>query len=432
METSLNRCLEATGANFGRASARFGPWAGAEERAEEEAAAPVYRSAKPPSSDMPRLTRGFSVHVPWLGRISGGTSAQKRLQTLAVFSFSLYGLLPLIAISWFVVLLCLINPLTLPFILGYLYFVFVADKAPTAGSRAPFLRQLTTWWHAYCDYFPMLLVKTAEYVLGYHPHGIISVGAFGAFATDGARTLSLVASGAQPREGRGFSSLFPGIERRLVTLPINFTVPFGREYILSMGACTSDKATFRSVLGRGSGSAVVVVVGGAEESTMVTPGQIDLVLERRKGFVREAIMAGASLVPVLAFGENDLYAVFHTDDTHPIARLQRVVRRHFGVALPLFRGRSMFITEFGLMPNRKPIAIVVGGPLAPPPLDDARRAAFRPKWGPDDAPSNDDARMVDAMHTEYVDALSALYEAHKEQPWNLAGINRQGTFRVLK
>ena len=162
METSLNRCLEATGANFGRASARFGPWAGAEERAEEEAAAPVYRSAKPPSSDMPRLTRGFSVHVPWLGRISGGTSAQKRLQTLAVFSFSLYGLLPLIAISWFVVLLCLINPLTLPFILGYLYFVFVADKAPTAGSRAPFLRQLTTWWHAYCDYFPMLLVKTAE------------------------------------------------------------------------------------------------------------------------------------------------------------------------------------------------------------------------------------------------------------------------------
>ena len=34
-----------------------------------------------------------------------------------------------------------------------------------------------------------------------------------------------------------------------------------------------------------------------------------LVLERRKGFVREAIAAGASLVPVLAYGENDLYHV---------------------------------------------------------------------------------------------------------------------------
>ena len=27
---------------------------------------------------------------------------------------------------------------------------------------------------------------------------------------------------------------------------------------------------------------------------------------------------------------------------------------------------------------------------------------------------------------------AAAMEAHKEQPWNLAGINRQGTFRVLK
>ena len=38
-----------------------------------------------------------------------------------------------------------------------------------------------------------------------------------------------------------------------------------------------------------------------------------LVLEKRKGFVREAIAAGACLVPVLAFGENDLYHTIHLE-----------------------------------------------------------------------------------------------------------------------
>ena len=43
--------------------------------------------------------------------------------------------------------------------------------------------------------------------------------------------------------------------------------------------------------------------GGAEESMAVIEKGMHLVLEKRKGFVREAIRAGASLVPVLAYGE---------------------------------------------------------------------------------------------------------------------------------
>jgi 2-acylglycerol O-acyltransferase 2 len=149
--------------------------------------------------------------------------------------------------------------------------------------------------------------------MGYHPHGIISVGAFGAFATDGAKAIS-VAPLTTTKDGndesnnelvqddlldpRGFSSLFPGIDRRLITLPQNFRTPFLREYFLNMGACDSAKETFRQVLSRndGVGNAVVVVVGGAAESMLVQPGSIDLVLDRRRGFVREAILADACLV----------------------------------------------------------------------------------------------------------------------------------------
>ena len=48
---------------------------------------------------------------------------------------------------------------------------------------------------------------------------------------------------------------------------------------------------------------MVVVVGGAAESMLAHEGHIELVLKHRRGFVREAIMADASLVPVLGFGE---------------------------------------------------------------------------------------------------------------------------------
>jgi len=103
----------------------------------------------------------------------------------------------------------------------YMIYSFFIDTSPSTGNRKPWLRKLPTvlfggydvsqiWWNAACDYLPVVLVKTAnlpptttvkygnsvfttptKYVMGYHPHGIIAVGAFCAFATEGARTLDV-------------------------------------------------------------------------------------------------------------------------------------------------------------------------------------------------------------------------------------------------
>ena len=51
----------------------------------------------------------------------------------------------------------------------------------------------------------------------------------------------------------------------------------------------------------------MIAVGGATESLYSAPGTMDLVLHRRTGFVRVALQTGASLVPVINFGENELY-----------------------------------------------------------------------------------------------------------------------------
>ena len=58
---------------------------------------------------------------------------------------------------------------------------------------------------------------------------------------------------------------------------------------------------------QGKGRAVVLVVGGADEALEAHPGKSVLTLARRQGFVREALKAGAHLIPVYSFGENDIY-----------------------------------------------------------------------------------------------------------------------------
>ncbi len=69
------------------------------------------------------------------------------------------------------------------------------------------------------------LVKTAElnpsknYIMGCHPHGIMSVGAFSCFSTD----------------RNGFAETFPGIRPTLAILAGLFRLPLLREYILSAG-----------------------------------------------------------------------------------------------------------------------------------------------------------------------------------------------------
>ena len=342
----------------------------------------------------------------------------------------------------------------------YLGYIFMVDKSAESGSYWPWLRSWTFWNNA-CDYFPLHLVKTAEldpnrsYVLGYHPHGIISVGAMGAFATDGAVTVDLTSrtgkdgnddenedddddddmlQAADAAGPRGFSSLFPGIDRRLVTLPINFTTPFLREYILGMGCCDSNRTSFRTILRRngGKGNAMVVVVGGAAESMLVKPGSMELVLDKRHGFVREAIISNACLVPVLAFGETDLYHVIEEDDINGWVRtVQEWVRTTTGVAVPLFRGRSFFFRDFGLMPLRRPVVVVVGSPIAPPPLPS--HTIFNPLVDRNTRePQNEHGRILLEWHTKYVTSLKELYHTYKDKNWNTAGRSRHGSMRIVQ
>lgn len=288
-------------------------------------------------------------------------------------------------------------PIFWPFLVPYLVYISLFSIAATSGTlkgRSNRLRSLRIW-PIYASYFPARLYRsetlppTRKYIFGYHPHGIISHGAFAAFAT----------------EALGFSKLFPGITNTLLTLDSNFRIPFYREYALAMGLASVSRESCENLLtkggmdGEGMGRAITIVVGGARESLDAEPHSMRLVLKRRKGFIKLAIRTGADLVPVLAFGENNLYEQVRSDQHPLIHKLQMLVKHTMGFTIPLFHARGIFNYDVGLMPYRRPLNIVAGRPI--PVIQQENRDKV-------------DDRYIDELHAKYVQELVRLWEQWRD------------------
>jgi hypothetical protein len=55
-------------------------------------------------------------------------------------------------------------------------------------------------------------------------------------------------------------------------------------------------------------TALLIAIGGAEEFKYMEEHTIDLVIQKRKGFAKLALQTGADLVPIIGFGENELFS----------------------------------------------------------------------------------------------------------------------------
>ncbi|KAJ9054129.1 diacylglycerol O-acyltransferase 1 [Entomophthora muscae] len=248
---------------------------------------------------------------------------------------------------------------------------FKDDTHFTGGRASKWFRELLVW-RAFANYFPVSLVKESElspektYLFGYHPHGIYGTGAFVCFAT----------------EALGVSQVFPGLRTSLVGLDLLFKVPFYREIALAVGGISSSKVSLLNNLSKGPGSCCVVMIGGAQEALYTKPELATLILSKRYGFVKVAIQAGSSLVPV--FGRELFYkkgSIFF--------------KQVFGFSLPLFFGKGVYNYNFGILPRNLPITVVVGKPI------DIQQ---------DDNPSEE---KVLSIHKQYMDALEDLYNRNK-------------------
>ncbi|KAF9256519.1 diacylglycerol acyltransferase [Marasmius fiardii PR-910] len=329
---------------------------------------------------------------------------KRRLQTLAVAVWS-----TLIALTLVLYLLLWSIPPLWPFLTIYFIWVRWIDQSPEKGGRTSQWFRKLSFWRYFADYYPASILKEADlpadrpYVFGYHPHGIIGMGALTTFAT----------------EATGFSTAFPGIKPHLLTLASNFKMPIYRDILLAMGICSVSKQSCSNILKAGPGSAITIVVGGAAESLSARPGTADLTLRKRLGFIKVAIQQGADLVPVFSFGENDIYEQMPNEKGTTVFAMQKKFQAMFGWTLPLFHGRGLlncalppnivfvllihsllsflYPDNLGLLPYRRQIVVVVGKPI---------------HIKQSDKPQIEDVIQVQKL---YIDELTRIWNSYKDQ-----------------
>lgn len=172
-----------------------------------------------------------------------------------------------------------------------------------------------------------------------------------------------------------------------------------------MGLASVSRESCENILtrggvdGEGMGRAITIVIGGARESLDAQPNSMRLILKRRKGFIKLAIRTGADLVPVLAFGENDLYEQVRSDQHPLIHKLQMLVKQTMGFTIPLFHARGIFNYDVGLMPYRRPLNIVVGRPI--PVMQQQNRDKV-------------DDGYINELHARYMQELVRLWERWRD------------------
>lgn len=280
--------------------------------------------------------------------------------------------------------------IVIPLILVYMSYVYFIDlDAMYNGSWRPLGKRLGVWRYMKSYFKSATLEKTEDlgkgpYLFVYHPHGILAMGSWLTFGTD----------------ALGFGDEFPTVrDTRLVTLNINFWAPFLREFLLLHGVCSCAKHSLIRLLRLNK--SVALVVGGGSESLLSYPDSYDLVLKRRRGFIKVALETGTSIVPVISFGETNTY---RTVNQFPygnwIRRIQRRIERTLGFTIPIVLGRGVFL-PFGLLPNYDlDLRVVIGSPLKVPHVDPKTmsREAFE--------------EIVEEYHGMYTKALCDLFDSN--------------------
>lgn len=310
----------------------------------------------------------------------------RRLQTLAVaiYYYSFYFGAFLGAALILLILFSSYYPLALL----YLAWAYLYDQRTPShgGRRSKFMRGLGIWRY-FKDYFPIKMIKTTEldpqqnYIFGYHPHGILCAGAFCCFAT----------------EATDFSQVFPGITPHLLPLMALFKPPLFRDYIMSSGMCDVTRESCEYILSnKGPGNSICIVVGGAVEALDAHPGEdYILIVRKRRGFIRLALNTGSHLVPVFAFGENNLFNQVSNPQGSRLRDIQTRIQKLVAFAPALFYGRGIFQYTFGMLPHRRPVNVVVGKPVV---------------VEKNENPTQDD---INALQDRYVAALKELFEENK-------------------
>lgn len=311
---------------------------------------------------------------------------ERRIQTLAVFFYLSLAVLVSVCMGFNLILISLL--FTRYYYISLLYAIWYAYDHQISYTGSRWNSWVRSWrvWYYISRYFPTTLIKTADlpadknYLFGCHPHGIFGTSHFINLGT----------------EATGFSRKFPGIKPHLVCLNYFHRCCFGREVITSLGLIAAQSQSIEHVLSKmGPGYSAAIIIGGAREVIFTGKNTMTLVLKNRKGFVKMALRNGSSLVPVMAFGENQIYETLIFKEGSFLRKIQDLLLKVLTFSPLIIYGRGIFQYTFGFLPYRKPLNVVVGKPI-------------HTEKNPN--PSQEE---IDSLHQRYITELTELYDEYK-------------------
>ena len=240
----------------------------------------------------------------------------------------------------------------------------------------------TQLWDTICEYFAgrVLLSESLEsmvhknegpadaanqYLLGYHPHGIIPSG---------------MVWGMRCAEWR---EKLPNLKVTGLTASVMHYVPLMRDLLHWTGIREVSRRTLLSTLDEGH-SPVVVVGGQAEMFLSRSRDKAIKIVRHHNGFFKIAQEKQLPIIPIFAFGETKIY------DNIELPTMQRWFKDRLGFPIPFF-----LIGRWNLpIPRRKQLILTVGHPVYP-----------RPGAATD--------AEVHRLKHEYFDAVQGLFDEFK-------------------
>ncbi|KAJ3640706.1 hypothetical protein Zmor_027250 [Zophobas morio] len=268
----------------------------------------------------------------------------------------------------------------------YSFWLYHDRATPETGGRSnDWILSLKCWWY-YKNYFPANLIKPEltlnpqrNYLFSHFPHGIIPTGPF--------HNIS----------GRSseFRQLYPKFKVHIAILHWLLYTPFLRDLGLAVGLVSCSAKSITYLLSRPEGGQIVLLnPGGATETFNAGHQQYKFFVKKRKGFVKMALRNGAAIVPVITFGENELFRQFQNET---VLRMQNFVKKWVGFVPALFYGRGFTENSFGMVPFRRPLKTVLGTPI-----EVEKR-------------ENPTSEEIDLVHEKFVDGLVRLFEKYKNE-----------------
>ena len=173
----------------------------------------------------------------------------------------------------------------------------------------------------------------------FHPHGLFSI----------SYTLHIMTS----------LTNWPVRKIKGVALDFLFILPICNEISKEIDCVPAKYKEMKKVLTRTK--SLSVVAGGIEEIFEVKPGRMRLAISRRRGIFKMALETGTALVPVLTYGENELYQPVDWGWLDALNR--RLVPLGFCFPIPTLDSclRWMRLTD---RPFKTPVRTVIGPRLA--------------------------------------------------------------------